>query len=357
MPPFEYGLVIFIDIRGFTAWSSKTEVGLHLKPFIQDFYSIFLDELNFDNEFFIKPNGDGVIIVKTVGQNYQTINTLLENFVSNSIVLIKGLFVNLCAKYKNIMRCNVPLKLGIGINAGLIYEIEFKIDGKNTIPDYISGTLSLASRLCDLARPEGVVIAADAFPDWHPNPELFYQICSMRAKSYHEERNVWVSHELSSTHLPREVGNKVLEFHIGTICYEPDKNLLLLAKRSQKRALFPSLWETCGGHIVEGETLEEAAQRICSVETGLKIKVDLDASITTYLIKHERTSIPGIKFLCLFAYADFKGKYDKRQHTDIKLVPYDEFLNDKFWSEKKLIPGAKQDVMNLINRYKSVKGN
>ena len=52
-----------------------------------------------------------------------------------------------------------------------------------------------------------------------------------------------------------------------------DKNKLLLQKRAQNKDSYPNLWEvSCSGHILSGETPEQAAVRELYEELGLTIE-------------------------------------------------------------------------------------
>lgn len=350
----EYAIVIFVDIRGFTLWSSRAEVGPHLQSFMDDFYAIFYQFAPKKEGFVLKPNGDGIILVQSSGRESSKLNDMLDSLLLHKVQPIRDSFITLCSDYRQITRYQVQLGLAFGISSGLVHRIRYPIQRRVFATDFVSGTMNLASRLCDLARPEGIVISADAFPEWQPRREQQYQLYLMPVKSYSDQLHVWVSSEIAQDHVPRETRTKLVEFHIGTICYEPDLDAVVLAHRNNDRKLYPSLWETGGGHMLEGETVEDAARRIASAEHGLPVTVEKEASITTYLIELERLAIPGIKFLCLFSKNDFNDTVDPRQHTEVKLVPISELVRDDLWPEEILIPGTKRDITELVNRYKQI---
>lgn len=340
MFPLDYAVVVFVDIRGFTAWSGKAEVGVHLKQFMSDFYNIFTVIQMDDTRIDLKPNGDGVILVANTGESNSPLNAILDHLVVSVLPAIEQAFVALCDAYKKIMRCAIPLKLGFGINAGLVYQIKYPSTDGGIWVDYASGVMNMASRLCDQARPAGTVIAYDAFPDWRPPSGFSYNLSRIRIKGFVDDMDVWISRQQEISHHPRELKNSLLEFHVGTVCYDPGCDSILLAHRNDQRKIYPSLWETGGGHILEGEALDTAAQRICLSEYGVNASVCLEASITTFLILQERTAIPGVKLLCLFDSTQYKGFFDKRQHTEVRLVKMADLSRNKSWSDAMLIPGS-----------------
>lgn len=51
-----------------------------------------------------------------------------------------------------------------------------------------------------------------------------------------------------------------------------DNNEIFVQKRSADRSLFPNCWDIVGGHVEEGETLEEATSRETAEETGWSVE-------------------------------------------------------------------------------------
>ncbi|MGB7533284.1 MAG: hypothetical protein WA977_09995 [Halobacteriota archaeon] len=64
-----------------------------------------------------------------------------------------------------------------------------------------------------------------------------------------DDVNVWVTNEIASQFIPREKVRETPEVHVAGLCIknENDKITALIARRNKDRALFPGLYEGCGG--------------------------------------------------------------------------------------------------------------
>jgi class 3 adenylate cyclase/8-oxo-dGTP pyrophosphatase MutT (NUDIX family) len=350
---YEYAMAIFVDLRGFTKWSNLSAVAPHLQNFMIDFYNIFYHMKGEDNTWYFKPNGDGVMIVRSSESDHQPLNSYLEDFLNNKIPYIYQRYKTFRQEYHVIMRCDIPLNLGFGISAGLVYRVEYPIANGVSLIDFASSTLNTAARLCDQARPEGIVIDADAFPGWLPSNSDSYKPCKVSLKGLSDDIPVWVSYDLFKTPAPREL-RRVFnqEFHVGTVCYDPSRELLVLAKRQNNRELFPGLWETGGGQIYEGEDIMEAAKRLAESEFALKINEVGNASFIPYKIIHKGRIIPGIKVLCLFENDQNPKLIDNRQHSEVRLVSPNSIKLENEWPSTKMIPKSKNDILSLLNSFK-----
>ncbi len=169
-----YAIIMFLDIRGFTQWSERTEASYVIQEFMTDFYNIFsaLPGLDKKNTF-VKPNGDGVVIVyllKSSKERFDKLNTILHE----TIPYISDCFRDVRLKYLSDLGYSINLNLGYGISAGYVFQIELH-DGRNKKTDFLSSDINKAARLCNEARPEGIIISRDAFFGFDFEADNFYE--------------------------------------------------------------------------------------------------------------------------------------------------------------------------------------
>jgi len=217
--------------------------------------------------------------------------------------------------------------------------------------------MNLAARLCGEARPQGIIIHADGFPNWRPNLEhnmsFFYQ--KQKIKHIIEECNLWVSEEIINQILPREKRRSYIEVHVGTVCINPEKNEILVALRNKNRELYPKKWECGGGQIYENESIEEATIRSIRNEFGLKAKPIHPYITSFYSISHKNTIIPGIRILAKIIDTENNDPKISEQHDKATWVSFDDFLNSQRWPSKVFIEGAKDQIAELIHKYREKK--
>jgi class 3 adenylate cyclase len=351
MSNLEYAVVLFCDLRGFTNWSATAQVAHHLQPFMSDFFRIFQDAVKADSQVFIKPNGDGVLWVNSTGTDNEPLDLVLDNLLDRALPFVDAQFSNLVQRYQRIMRCAIPLRLAYGINAGIVHRLQFTLDGQNILVDFASGTLNTAARLCDLARPQGVVIAQEAFPDWSPKPEHGFELVQIPVRNVSDSYPVWIS-RAAAAGSPRERLQIALEFHVGTVCYDPRTGTVVLALRNKDREIYPGLWETGGGQMFRGEGIEETAKRIAQTEFGLSISVTMESGVVPFRINLARKTIPGVKMLGIVHEENLRGYKDQRQHSEIRRVLLDELFSEQAWPSNSLIPGTKGVIKELVERYR-----
>lgn len=169
-----YAIIMFLDIRGFTQWSERTEASYVIQEFMSDFYNIFSSLPGLDKKkTFVKPNGDGVVIIhllKSSRERFDNLNTILHETIPH----INDRFKDVQLKYLSDLGYSINLKLGYGISAGYVFQIELH-EGRNKKTDFLSSDINKAARLCNEARPEGIIISRDAFYDFDFTQHGFYE--------------------------------------------------------------------------------------------------------------------------------------------------------------------------------------
>ena len=65
--------------------------------------------------------------------------------------------------------------------------------------------------------------------------------------------------------------------HVAGALVVDDAGRIFFQKRSGTRKLFPNTWDVVGGHVEEGETLEDTLRREIAEETGWQLTVVLGA--------------------------------------------------------------------------------
>lgn len=142
----EFPIALNVDIRGFSKWSGDSaESGL----FIKKVYIRLIDEF-FQGASFYKATGDGLLVLFPVDESdpkaaVRTTVKLALDIVRKFPDLTKG---------DPMINFPTPAAVGVGLARGPASRL---ISGRKTL-DYSGTTLNLASRLMDLARPQGVVM-------------------------------------------------------------------------------------------------------------------------------------------------------------------------------------------------------
>jgi len=158
----EHVMSIFMDIRGFSAFSKENEspnIAIYVKK-------LFLKVLReyFPEATYAKPTGDGLLIIYPYDED--SLSEVAEKVVSGALRCVND-FPMLCVD-EPMLNFSLPEKVGFGISRGLaccLYE-------GDTIIDYSGHILNLAARLNGLARPAGVVIDA-SFGKVGLSPKIF----------------------------------------------------------------------------------------------------------------------------------------------------------------------------------------
>lgn len=329
--------VLFVDIRGFTKWSSGIEAYEHLDEFIHGFYDIINE--NFPSAY-IKKLGDGVMIVKEI--DYNVDKKLIANILKDNIDSIKkidDMFDDLCRNFELLHGYATKLHLGWGITRGAAK----KING-----DYVGENINKCKRLCDEARPFGVIIERDDFQDLPKRSSYNFVPQYRKLNGISEDVNVWVTEEIATQFIPREKLREKPEVHVAGTCIKIKDNeiMILIAKRNTEREIYPDLYEGCGGQLRYSESFVEGVKRHFKLEMHIDVEVLEDIHIFYEIIKPNLHKIPGINFLCIFK----DGKEWSLNHSEVKWVDDSQF---KSIHPRAFIPGLKEEMVKLIDAYKT----
>ena len=153
-----HAMIVFVDIRGFTAWSQHVTPSL-LTEFLTHFYA------QLHGAFpgtYIKTMGDGALIIHGVPipATMDAVTVLLTQLL-RQVGDVERQFQGLRSVFELQYGATVLLALGWGIVRGIITELR---SPDLDIHDYVGAEINKASRLCALARPQGVMIDAADFP-------------------------------------------------------------------------------------------------------------------------------------------------------------------------------------------------
>jgi 8-oxo-dGTP pyrophosphatase MutT (NUDIX family) len=128
----------------------------------------------------------------------------------------------------------------------------------------------------------------------------------------------------------REDGIEKLEVHVAGVCVRETKQgqwVILAARRSSKRSLFPEKWECGGGMVRAGEGFEEALKRQMFEEFGLDVEPWFIVESYQIHIPKKQRIIPGVRFVCRTKQGDVK--LNDREFSEFKWIklPLSESLD------------------------------
>lgn len=148
-------VIVFVDVRGFTSWAEQVDVFPYLNIFSAEFYKILKDVFN---DYKIKTLGDGALLIKELLELEDSNSKFLQNLIKEIIKKVNRVenkFQKMCSELSKRYGSSIPLSLGWGVVKGWIKRIN---------GDFIGAEINKCSRLCNIARPKGIVIDKDDFP-------------------------------------------------------------------------------------------------------------------------------------------------------------------------------------------------
>lgn len=326
-------VVIFTDIRGFTRWAENTEVFANLDEFGEQF--IALVHRWFPAPTLIKPLGDGAMIVlEDTGKNRKA---LLAKQLK-TIQAANTQFKKFCTKFSHEMGHPAQLELGWSIVRGKVKPMK---------DDFIGPNVNKAARLCDMARPFGIVIDKNDFPELPPTDYRFF--AQTRALSGMDNAAVRVTEEIQNQFLPRELLRQEPEVHVAGVCIKTEDSApqILVARRAANRKLFPGLLEGCGGQLAHSESFEQGVQRHFQKELDLKVQVLSDIHCFYRISEPNEPFIPGIRFLCKAK--EIPPVLTSPRHSEVRWVSEAEFKKIR---DEEFVPGLKKEALALIQQWK-----
>jgi class 3 adenylate cyclase len=157
----QFVIAVFVDIRGFSAFSQETE-SPDAAMYIKRVYARLIDEY-FSTASFYKPTGDGLMVI--IPYREETLADVSATAIRSALGCLTA-FPDI-GKDDPMINFPVPDKVGLGIARGTACRL---FAGEKTL-DYSGRLLNLAARLMNLARPSGVVVDADFKLEMIPEPE------------------------------------------------------------------------------------------------------------------------------------------------------------------------------------------
>ena len=148
----------FVDVRGFSVFSENVE-SVEAALYIKSVYLRLMNEYFADADF-LKPTGDGLLVIWRVEQAATKAAT--EKALKRRLGTAVRISLKLISDFPTITKGDpminfhdvVPQAVGIGLARGAAC----RLTAGDEVLDYSGGTLNLAARLMDLARPRGLVV-------------------------------------------------------------------------------------------------------------------------------------------------------------------------------------------------------
>jgi class 3 adenylate cyclase/ADP-ribose pyrophosphatase YjhB (NUDIX family) len=331
-------LAVFTDVRGFTKWSEANEVFANLEQFVTGFLGILTRRFPAP-KFVLKSLGDGALIVSELPADPKPrdVTAVLGDLLGRTARVEKD-FEQHCADFARQVGHAAHLRLGWGVVRGKVV----RVDG-----DWVGHNLNKGARLCAEARPFGMVIDRDDFPELPASAQgLTSQVLRLLGIG---DVPVWVTPEIASQFLPRELRRETPEVHVAGTCITEDRHggiKLLVARRSPLRRLYPGKLEGCGGQLRYSETFVDGVRRHFSQEMHLDVEVLEELHCFYQIREPNEPVIPGIRFLCRRVGSNEPWSAN---HSEVRWVPEQELKN---LPAEEFVGDLKHQVLRLLERYR-----
>jgi len=281
-----HATVIFVDIRGFTNWSEDIEAFQYSDGSVNDFHNILNNY--FADADLLKTLGDGAMIVQKIDDS---ITSDLLVAIIDRIKHVESEFKELCTVFSELHGCETELHLGWGLVRGNIKSL----NGNN---DFIGANINRCARLCGIARPFGIVIERVDFPHLPHDSQYNFVESERKLEGIIGNVKVWITNEISTQHILREYVIETPEVHVAGLCIRLDGSEIkaLIAKRNPDRALFPMLYEGCGGQLARSEYFTDGVKRHFRLEMNTEVDVVEHIHKFYEIAVPNEPLIPGINF-------------------------------------------------------------
>ena len=139
-----------------------------------------------------------------------------------------------------------------------------------------------------------------------------------------------------------------------------DTGKVVLQKRKSNKATYAGVWSITGGHVLSGETNEDAIIREIKEELNINVNKDEINFVTKYRSKKVKDNIINNKFFNIYnveiGESQFKEiKIQKEELEDIKLFSIDEIENILNRDDKHYKFPQKSELAIMIIKEKMAK--
>ena len=206
--------VIFQDIRDATKLLFNNEIQPVITVLMNAYYLALISSIEMSKfartQYDIKTTGDGAMITLSLKDTPN--DTLLRIF--NIIFVFHKTMGPIITNFNHKYHTDLSLKFGWGISEGTVQKMgqkyykeswDIAIDSPSLldksfppgVTDFIGPCVVRASRLCDLARPAGIMIDGERFESIPKNSLYQFSKSRVELKGFSKAIPVWMSKEVN----------------------------------------------------------------------------------------------------------------------------------------------------------------